>query len=150
SNASAGPTQLSLDNVPTLTVSPVAGATFTESSLNPAASNNPSISLITAATASDSDSAQLVSATVSVGRFFAVDTLSVWTAGPAVTSSYNSSTGKLVLSGLDSFAHYQTALATVKFGSTSDNPTDFGSDTSRVLSWVVNDGLITSAPQTST
>jgi lipopolysaccharide export system protein LptA len=150
SNASAGPTEMELDNVPTLSITAVAGATFTESSLNPAASNNPSISLITAATASDSDSPQLVSATVSVGSFFAGDTLSVSTAGTSLTSSYNSSTGKLVLSGLDSFAHYQTALDTVKYGSTSDNPTDFGSDNSRVLSWVVNDGLITSAPQSQT
>jgi Domain of unknown function (DUF4347)/FG-GAP-like repeat len=150
SNASAAATEMSLDNVPTFSMTTVANATFTESSLNPAASNNPSISLITSATASDSDSPQLVSATVSVGSFFAGDTLSVSTTGTSLTSSYNSSTGKLVLSGLDSFAHYQTALATVQFGSTSDNPTDFGSDTSRVLSWVVNDGLITSAPQSST
>src|SRR5262249_27778762 len=56
----------------------------------------------------------------------------------------------LTLSGVDTFADYQTVLASVQYTSTSDNPTDFGSDNSRVLSWVVNDGLITSAPQSST
>src|SRR5262249_34884537 len=53
-------------------------------------------------------------------------------------------------SGVDSFGHYQTVLASVKFTSTSDNPTDFGSDMSRTLSFSINDGLITSAAQTAT
>jgi hypothetical protein len=150
SNASAAPWELSLDNVPTLSITAVAGATFTESTLNPAASNNTPISLITSATASDSDSAAVVSATVSIGTTIAGDVLSFSTTGTSITGSYNSTTDRLVLSGLDTFAHYQTVLATVKYTSTSDNPTNYGSNTSRTLTWVVNDGLITSAPQTST
>src|SRR6185437_14447756 len=36
------------------------------------------------------------------------------------------------------------------FTSTSDNPTNFGADTTRVLTWTVSDGLLASAPQTET
>ena len=68
--------------------------------------------------------------------------LSANTAGTSITASYNSSTGVLSLSGLDTFTDYQTVLDTVHFSSTSDNPTDFGSDTSRTLSFTVNDGLV--------
>jgi len=140
---------LAIDNAPSLTISALT-PTFTESSLNPASAHNTPVGLISGDTASDTDNPALRGAAVTIGGFFAGDTLSVSTAGTSISSSYNSSTGVLTLSGLDSFAHYQTALATVQFTSTSDNPTDFGSDNSRALTWVVNDGLITSAPQTST
>src|SRR5262249_50578425 len=102
------------------------------------------------APAGDADGGGAVSATVSVGGLFAGDVLSATTTGTSIAQSYNSTTGVLTLSGLDSFTHYQTVLASVKFTSTSENPTDFGSDTSRTLTWVVNDGLLTSSPQTST
>src|SRR5262249_1551339 len=66
-----------------------------------------------------------------------------------ITGSYNSSTGVLVFSGIDSFADYQTALQSVQYHG-GENPTDFSrTDSSRTLTWVVNDGLLTSAPQTS-
>jgi lipopolysaccharide export system protein LptA len=144
------PLNLDLDNAPTLAITPVAGATFTESSLNPASSNNTPAGLISVATATDPDNTSLVSAIVNVGSFFSGDTLNFSTAGTSITGSYNSSSGVLTLSGVDSFAHYQTVLASVQYTSTSDNPTNFGSDTARTLTWTVNDGLLTAAPQTST
>ena len=37
-------------------------------------------------------------------------------------------------------AHYQQVLDSVTYSSTSENPTNFGADTSRTVSWIVNDG----------
>ena len=138
-----------LDNAPTLAIT-AANTTFTESTSNPASSNNTPVSVISSATASDGDNTSVFSATVSIGGFFAGDVLSASTAGTSVTSSYNSTTGVLTLSGVDSFTHYQSVLASVHFTSTSENPIDYGSDASRTLTWSVNDGLLTSAPATAT
>ena len=70
--------------------------------------------------------------------------------GDTITASY--SAGVLTLSGTAEVADYQTALAQVQFGtspSTAD-PTSDGSDTSRTISWVVNDGTSDSTAVTST
>jgi hypothetical protein len=137
------PLDLVLDNAPTLAITALS-ATWTEEQTSPS-----NASLISAAAATDPDNTSLASATVSVsGGFFAGDTLA-FTNVNNITGSYNSSTGVLVLSGTDSFANYQTALADVLYHG-GENPTDYGSDTSRILAWSVSDGLLTSAPQTST
>jgi hypothetical protein len=142
------PEQFSLDQQPTLSITPL-NPTFTESTLNPASANNTPVTLISGAAASDPDNSAVVSAKVTIGGFFAGDTLS-FSNNHSIVGSYNSSTGVLTFSGVDTFADYQTALQSVQFTSTSDNPTDFGSDNSRVLAWTVNDGLIDSAPQSET
>ena len=143
------PEGLGLDNAPTLTITPAASPTFTESASNPASTNNTPIALISSASAGDSDNTELLSATVSIGSFFAGDKLG-FTNNNNIVGSYNSSTGVLTLSGLDTFAHYQTALQSVQFTSTSENPTDYGSDATRALTWTVYDGLLNSAAQTET
>ena len=51
---------------------------------------------------------------------------------------------------LDTLVHYRQVLDSVTYNSTSSNPTNFGADTSRTISWVVNDGTLNSAPQTTT
>ena len=57
----------------------------------------------------------------------------------------------LTLTGTDTLAHYQQVLDSVTYASTSDNPTNFGTDPSRTISWVVNDGTLNnSATQTTT
>ena len=137
---------LALDNAPTLAIT-ATNPTFTESALNPASAHNTPVALLTSASVGDSDNTSLASATVSIGSFFAGDVLS-FSNNNNITGSYNSSTGVLTFSGVDSFTDYDTALQSVDFTSTSDNPTDYGSDTSRTLSWVVNDGLLASAAQT--
>ena len=147
-NGVATPQGLALDNAPSLSVAS-ALPTFTESVNNPASLNNTPVRLLTSATASDSDNVDLASATVSIGGFFAGDTLTFSNIN-AVNGSYASSTGVLTFTGIDNLADYQTALASVQFTSTSDNPTDYGSDTSRTLTWTVSDGLLTNAPATST
>ena len=85
----------------------------------------------------------LVSATVAItGGTFAGDgdVLSFDTTGTSITGSYDAATETLVLTGSDSLAHYQAVLDTVAFSSTSDNPTDFGSDPTRTVTWTVDDG----------
>ena len=56
----------------------------------------------------------------------------------------------LTLSGAATFAEYNAALALVQFTSSGGNPTNFGADNSRTISWTVSDGLISSDVQSST
>jgi hypothetical protein len=100
-------------------------------------------------TVSDLSSTTLVSATVVIGGFIAADTLTVGTPGGLANSFSN---GTLTLTGNASIATYQTALQSVAYGTnpTNADPTADGSGTSRTISWMVNDGTITSTPVTST
>jgi VCBS repeat-containing protein len=142
--------QFTLDNAPTLSVNNL-NPTFTESANNPAsdANNNTPVALISGATASDSDNTALTGATVTISTgFFAGDTLSVTVTGNITVAS--NSGGTLTLTGIDTFAHYQTVLNSVHFTSTSENPTNYGADTSRTITYTVSDGLLSSAPVTST
>ena len=110
------------------------------------------VTLSSGATVSDVDNTTLASATVSItgGTFFTGDVLAATTAGTSITASYNAATGVLSLSGTDTLAHYQAVLDSVTYSSSSQNPTNFGADTSRSISWVVNDGTLNSTPATST
>ena len=90
----------------------------------------------------DVDNLKLASATVSiVGGSFAGDgdVLADVTTG-LITASYNSATETLVLTGSDTLADYQTELEQLTFNSTSLNPTNFGSNLTRTVTWVLNDG----------
>ena len=90
-----------------------------------------------ALTASDVDNTTLASASVSISiGFLAGDVLAVTTAGTAITASYNAASGVLTLTGTDTLAHYQQVLDSVTYASTSHNPTSFGTDTSRTITWV--------------
>ncbi len=102
-----------------------------------------------ALTVSDADNTTLASATVSIGGFFVGDTLN-FTNQNGITGSYNGTTGILTLTGSASVANYQAALQSITYSSTSDNPTDFGTDTSRTINWRVNDGALSSITATST
>ena len=70
------------------------------------------------------------------------DTLAATTTGTSITASYDASTGVLSLTGSDTLAHYQQVLDSVSYASSSQNPTNFGADPSRTVSWVVNDGTL--------
>ncbi|PKU25885.1 Ig-like domain-containing protein [Telmatospirillum siberiense] len=105
--------------------------------------------LSSAITVSDVDNQTLGSATVSISSgFLAGDTLN-FTSQNGITGSYNASTGVLTLSGSASLANYQTALESVTFSSSSQNPTNYGADTARTISWTVNDGSLNSTAVTS-
>jgi hypothetical protein len=84
------------------------------------------------------------------GGFFAGDTLAADTSGTNITAAYDSATGTLTLSGVDTAAHYQQVLETVAFSSSNADPTNAGADMQRMLTWTVSDGNLTSNAATST
>src|SRR5262249_22224773 len=95
-----------------------------------------------AASVSDPDSLTLASATVKVtGGTFAGDgdVLATSTVGTAITASYNAANETLTLSGSDTLANYRTVLDRVTFNSGS-NPDDYGSQKTRTVTWLLNDG----------
>jgi hypothetical protein len=107
--------------------------------------------LSSGATVGDPDSANLVSGTVSItGGLATGDALAATITGTSIIASYNASTGVLSLTGSDTLAHYQQVLDSVSYSSTSQNPTNFGADPGRTISWVVNDGTLNSAAQSTT
>ena len=100
---------------------------------------------------SDPESANLVSGTVSItSGFLTGDTLAATVTGTSITASYNASSGVLSLTGSDTLAHYQQLLDSVSYSSSNQNPTSYGVDPSRAVSWMVNDGTVSSATQTTT
>ncbi|MDZ8086445.1 MAG: cadherin-like domain-containing protein, partial [Nostoc sp. DedQUE12b] len=88
-------------------------------------------------TVSDLDSDNLASATVRItSGFVSAEDILAFTNQNGITGSYNSSTGVLTLTGSSTVANYQTALRSVTYTNSSDNPTT----TPRTVSFVVNDG----------
>jgi hypothetical protein len=87
---------------------------------------------------------------VTITDFVTGDVLAANAAGTSITASFDAATGVLTLTGDDTLAHYQQVLDSVTYTSTSGNPTNSGTDTSRTISWVVNDGTLDSATQTTT
>jgi Domain of unknown function (DUF4347)/NPCBM/NEW2 domain/Bacterial Ig domain/Cadherin-like/Putative Ig domain/Cadherin domain len=98
-----------------------------------------------AVTVSDVDSANLASATVTISAGFASgqDTLA-FTNQNGISGSWNAGTGVLTLTGSSTLANYQTALRSITYVNTSDNP----STATRTASFVVNDGVTDSNPAT--
>src|SRR5262249_52796238 len=98
----------------------------------------------------------LARATVAIaGGTFAGDgdALAATTTGTSITASYNAATETLILSGSDTLAHYQQVLDSVTFASASQNPTNYGSNPTRTLTWALDDGGASNnlgAPQTTT
>src|SRR6266478_4769554 len=105
-------------------------------------------------TITDSTSTTLASATISIsGGTFAGDgdLLSASTVGTAITATYNPTTETLTLTGVDTLPDYRQVLDSLVFSSTSNNPTNFGSNTTRTITWSANDGTLTNpAPNPTT
>ena len=88
-------------------------------------------------TASDSKSTTLAGATVSItGNFNPAEDALAFTTQNGITGSYNFASGVLTLSGTASVADYQSALRSVTYANSSDNP----SGTTRIISYQVDDG----------
>ena len=103
------------------------------------AGGGPAVTLEPALTADDPDGTELDGATVTITDFVVGDVLAFTAAaGSGITGGFAG--GVLTLTGTASEADYQTTLQSVTYRSTSDNPTNFGTDTSRTISWTVNDG----------
>ena len=89
---------------------------------------------------SDVDSTNLASATVTITNLLdaGAETLAANTAGTSIVAIYSAPT--LTLTGSDTLAHYQQVLRSVTYNNSSQNP----STTSRVISFVANDGSLNS------
>ena len=95
----------------------------------------------------DIGSTTLASATITLTNAEAGDTLAVSGVLPGgiIASAYNPATGLLTLSGVTSFANYETALEAIRFSSAGDNPVAGN----RIIEVVVNDGVNDSQPAIS-
>jgi len=62
--------------------------------------------------------------------------------GTNITVSYDDGTDKLTLSGYDTIAHYNTVMSAINYFATGDNPTNYGSNGTRTLTWTVSDGSL--------
>jgi hypothetical protein len=99
---------------------------------------DPAVIVDSALTVSDPDNQNLVGATVKISAgFLSGDTLS-FSNQNGIAGSFSGDT--LTLSGTATLAQYQTALVSVGYLSTASDPTAGGTDTSRTISWQVNDG----------
>jgi probable HAF family extracellular repeat protein len=98
----------------------------------------------------DSSSATLAGATVAISAGLLAGDILNFTNQNGIAGSYNASTGVLTLSGSASLADYQAALESITYSSTSGNPSDSGADPSRMVSWAVTDGTLSSNIITST
>ena len=102
---------------------------------------------------SDPDSGnQLTSATINIVGFVSGDALVADTTGTAIKESFNTSTGVLTLSGLDTLIDYQVVLRSVEysFNPANGDPTGGGGNNSRTIEWSVNDGAAVSNTGTTT
>jgi putative Ig domain-containing protein/peptidase M10/serralysin-like protein/cadherin-like protein len=147
--ANGGAIGMELDYAPTVGVTD-AGATYTETAGNPSPLGA-AVAVATAAAANDADTTVLQGATIAITAGFVagVDALSFTDAG-GITGSYNATLGVLTLTGAASFAQYQAALNSIGFTASGDNPTVYGTNTERTISFTLFDGLLNSDPASAT
>jgi Calx-beta domain-containing protein/cadherin-like protein/Big-like domain-containing protein/uncharacterized protein DUF4214 len=154
--AESGSSATAIDILPTLTTS----GTSTHASEQGA-----NLTLLTAVPAiTDADGNHLASATVQItgGTFSSNETsanddhltidpahralggtnTSGTVSGTSISYTYTSGTELLTLSGYDTLTNYQTALSFVQYFTTGDNPANYGGNTTRTITWQVNDGAI--------
>jgi len=97
----------------------------------------------------EGESPAILTGTVSISQgFLAGDILNVGTTYGGIITNYNTATGVLTLAGPAALTQYQDTLDSITY-SFSGDPTNGGSDDSRTISWVVNDGTSSSAAGTS-
>ncbi|NLF32487.1 MAG: tandem-95 repeat protein, partial [Planctomycetes bacterium] len=97
-------------------------------------------------TISDADDATLASMTITITNVVSGDILDADTNGSSISKSYNSGTGVLSLTGVDTVANYRAVLQTLTFASISNDPTGVA----RTVTVVANDGTGDSAAATAT
>ena len=120
----------------TVAYAPVVSATGTL-----AYTENGTPQLASAMTVTDTDSPNLVSATVTMtaGYVAGQDTLAVVNPN-GITWTWTPATGVLALSGTATVANYQAALRSITYNNNSDAP----NTTARTVTFVVNDGVLDS------
>src|SRR5947207_1581053 len=109
-----------------------------EAATLPYTENAAATAITSTMTVSDVDSTNLVGATAQITTNYqnGQDVLSFANIGPITATAFDTSTGKITLSGTDTKANYEAALRTIKYANTSDNP----STVVRTVTFQVNDG----------
>ncbi|HEX8648391.1 MAG TPA: tandem-95 repeat protein [Thermoleophilaceae bacterium] len=100
---------------------------------------DPATTVDGALTVSDADDTNLEGATVSISTGFQSGDDLVFVNQNGISGVYNTGTGVLTLTGTASVADYQTALRSVQFQTTNDNPSG------KTVEFKVNDGSLDSA-----
>ena len=124
----------------TITITPTPDApTLTGTGTATYTENGTAAVLFAGITVGDVDDTQIVSAVVNIGTgFTAGDTLN-FSDQNSIAGTYHSDTGILNLTGTATLVNYQTALASITFSSTSQDPTVNATATTRTLHWTVTD-----------
>ncbi|HKP89926.1 MAG TPA: tandem-95 repeat protein [Thermoleophilaceae bacterium] len=116
----------------------------TSSGSTPYTEAAPATAVDGALTVADTDNANLAGASATVVGLQTGDELQFSTQN-GISGSYDSGTGVLTLSGAASKANYETALRSVKFRTTNDNPA-----TTRTIEFRASDGTDQSSPASKT
>ena len=117
--------------------------------------NGSPVTISPAATASDVDSSNLVFGEVRIvaggfdGDVLTVNGLQSGTFA-GIDFSYDAGSRSLTFHGPAAVADYQALMQAVEFGSTSENPTNFGANPTRTLGWVLYDGEDYTSPAQTT
>ncbi|NEV00908.1 hypothetical protein [Bradyrhizobium uaiense] len=107
----------------------------------------PATALDPALTVTDSDSANLAHATVQItGNYVSGQDVLAFVNTATITGTFDAVHGTLTLTGNDTVAHYQTALDSITYLNTSNNP----SGLARTVTIIANDGIVDSTPVTDT
>lgn len=94
-------------------------------------------------TVTDANNATLAGATIAItGGGFSGDgdVLTATTNGSVISASWSRATHARTLSGIDTPIDYQQVLQSIRFSTSSVNPTDFGAKPTRTITWTLNDG----------
>ncbi|QQG65847.1 cadherin-like domain-containing protein [Desulfobulbus oligotrophicus] len=102
--------------------------------------NDPPQTVDSGLTITDLDDDQMARARVAISSgFVSGDVLAVDVSNTNISAHYDADTGLLTLEGVDTIAHYQQVLRSLTYASTSDDPTDDATSTSRTLTYTVQD-----------
>jgi hypothetical protein len=142
-----------LSNQPTSTINVTAvndAPTVVAGSTRNYAENDPAVTLESALTIVDPDSPMMQSAVVSISgnAQLGTDILACPACGttvPGISANYLAGSGVLQLTGADTLANYQTALRSVTYASTSEDP----STAQRSIDWFVTDSSAAQSADTA-
>jgi hypothetical protein len=149
-----GPQGLEIQDAPNIDSASALTPTITETAGNPSPAPTgvqPASTFSMSDVDSGSGSSNLAGAQVRISSNFQSGathqdllTISGTTSGTSsgITYSYDSTTGVMTLTGINSFANYNTVLSLVRYDVTGDNPTNYGAAGSRVISYSAFDGLM--------
>ncbi|HNP18530.1 MAG TPA: FG-GAP-like repeat-containing protein [Fulvivirga sp.] len=129
---------ISVNSTPVVSASSAADGIYIEN-------DTPGVIIDAGITVSDADNTSLQSATISIiNNFNQAEDALVFNTQNGITGNYVSTTGVLTLSGASSVANYQTALRSVRYINTSEDP----SIATRTIEFSVYDGTDNSTPAT--